>query len=547
MSQKDEHTIQYIANLKKEAKDSTRERREEANELWTLYQNKQDYTDKKDWQSKVCVPKVFMAVEQAGAMVKRAIMSPSKLFRVVPVDENDVVADKNRAAVEKVMKDALRESNFVDSYSGHIKSSFLLGFGSCKVLWDRGLSFSNVDVFDLYIDPDYRMDTNGKPKFHIEHKEMDLHALKEMAKRINREAGRTIYKNIGKITEDARDSERDYEEQVRRGISEHHKTDKRIRLDEYWGDIVDEKGKVTKKNQIVVVANERQLIRQQDNPFIHRLAPYILTTPIIYPHRGVWGVSLTAPVIRLQYAYNNIINLYIDNLNYSVNKVFEYQPTNLLNPKGLTHVYPGKLVAKHSSQPAITEVRTQQVGNDSLLGLQLLNNEIENGTAVTEYVKGSSGKTQTKAEVEIKTAQAEGMFDTIARDIETNSLQPLIGMCFDLLVQFGEIPQELRGKYKFQVGGLTLLLLRQEQLRSMSEVLGLALNSQTISQMTNVPELWKKYLSARNLDEVYTEQPQGPNPDQVAQLQQQAAQNAKKDVAGMSPEQQQAALQNIGG
>ncbi len=545
MSQKDEHTIQYIANLKKEAKDSTRERRTEANELWTLYQNKQDYSDKKDWQSKVCVPKVFMAVEQASAMVKRAIMSPSRLFRAVPMDKDDQEAEINRPKVEKLMKDKLRESNFVDAYSGHIKSSFLLGFGACKVLWDNGLSFSNVDVFDLYIDPDYRLDANGFPKFHIEHKEMDLFALQEMAKRINREAGRTIYKNISKITEDARDSERDYAEQIRRGISEHNKTDKRIRLDEYWGDIV-EKGKVTKKNQIVVIANERQLIRQQDNPFIHKKAPYVLTTPLVYPHRGVWGVSLAAPVIRLQYAYNNIINLYIDNLNYSVNKIFEYQPTNLLNPKGLTYIYPGKMIAKHTAQPAIAEVRTQQVGNDSLLGLQLINNEIENGTAVTEYVKGSSGKTQTKAEVEIKTAQAEGMFDTIARDIETNSLQPLIEMCFELLVQFGEIPPELRGKYKFQVGGLTLLLLRQEQLRSMSEVLGLALNSKTISQMTDIPELWKKYLNARNLDDVYTEQPQGPNPDQTARIQAQAAQAAKKDVASMAPEQQQAALQNIG-
>ena len=513
--------------------------------MWTLYQNKQDYSDKKDWQSKVCVPKVFMAVEQASAMVKRAIMSPSKLFRAVPMDKDDQIAEKNRPKVEKLMKDKLRESNFVDAYSGHIKSSFLLGFGACKVLWDNGLSFSNVDVFDLYIDPDYRLDANGFPKFHIEHKEMDLFALQEMAKRINREAGRTIYKNISKITEDARDSERDYGERIRRGISEHNKTDKRIRLDEYWGDIV-EKGKVTKKNQIVVIANERQLIRQQDNPFIHKKAPYVLTTPLVYPHRGVWGVSLAAPVIRLQYAYNNIINLYIDNLNYSVNKIFEYQPTNLLNPKGLTYIYPGKMIAKHTAQPAIAEVRTQQVGNDSLLGLQLINNEIENGTAVTEYVKGSSGKTQTKAEVEIKTAQAEGMFDTIARDIETNSLQPLIEMCFELLVQFGEIPPELRGKYKFQVGGLTLLLLRQEQLRSMSEVLGLALNSKTISQMTDIPELWKKYLNARNLDDVYTEQPQGPNPDQTARIQAQAAQAAKKDVASMAPEQQQAALQNIG-
>ena len=545
MSLRDEKTRQYIHDLKKEAEDSTKERRNEAEELWALYQNKQDWSKKKDWQSKICVPKVFMTVEQAASTVKRAIMSPQKLFKAVPINPEDKEALSAAPKVEEFLVNAIRESNFIEAYGSHIKSSFLLGFGSCKVLWDNGLSFSNVDAFDLFIDPDYRSDSSGKAKYTIEHKEMDLHALKEMAKRINRESGRQIYKNLDKIVEDNRDVETNFKQRARRGISEHNKTDKRVKLDEYWGDVV-EKGKILKKNQVVVVANDRVIIRQQNNPFVHGKEPYIYTTPIVYPHRGVWGVSLAAPVINLQYAYNNIMNLYVDNLNFSVNKVYEYQPTNLLNPKGLTYVYPGKMVAKHTSAPALAEVKTSGVGQDALLALQVIQSEIEKGTAVTEYLKGTSGKTQTKAEVEIKTAQAEGMFDTIARSIESTSLSPLIEMCFELLIQYGDMPPELRGRYKFRVGGLTLLLLRQEQISRVQNVMGLALQSKTISQMTDIGALYQKYLNYMDLEDVFAKEQQGPNPDQVAQMQEQAAKQAKQDVGKMAPEQVEAALQTMG-
>jgi len=443
-------------------------------------------------------------------------------------------------------QEALRESNFVDTYASHIKSSFLLGFGSCKVLWDRGLTFSNVDVFNLHIDPDYKSDTYGHPKFHVEDKEMDLHKFKEMARRINAESGKKIYRGVNKIKEDARDTEKSYEDRSRRGISDHNPTDKRIRLLEYWGDIVDEKGRVIKKNQICVVANEKYLVRQQDNPFKHRLPPYILTTPIIYPHRGVWGVSLAAPVIKLQYAYNNIFNLYIDNLNFSVNKMFEYQPTNLLNPKALTMVYPGKTIAKHTANPALTEVPVSQVGQDAIMAMQMVQNEMEKGTAVTEYLMGLPGKTQTKAEVEIKTAQASGMFDTIARDIEQNSLRPLIGMCFELLMQFGDIPEELRGRIKFKVGGLTILLQKREQKQQIMEALQASLGSQELNKWTDTQELYRKYLEVLNLEDVYTAEMQGPNADQIAKMQDQARGNAQRDIGKMVPEQYAQAQQQLG-
>ena len=549
MSKKQEEEVQYILNLKKEAKDATRDRRNASDELWALYQNQQDYSKKKSWQSRVFVPKIFMSVEQATAIVKRAIMSPRRLFKLNLIDPEDEEAKEVMPEVDRVFKRKLRESNFATSYGETMKEAFITGLGVPKVLWEGGLRFLNVATSKTFVDPDYQAGGFMAPKYIIEEKEMDLAELKDMAKRINTESGKNVFNitEINKIQEDQRDVEKETEERIRRGLSEHNKTDKRVRITEFWGTIVNKKTNAVKKNQLRVLANEKYTIRSQANPFDHQRLPYPLVTPIIYPHRGAWGVSLVEPVVRMQYAYNNIINLAIDNLNYSVNKMFEYQPSNLINAKSLTQLYPGKLIAKHSPTEAVSEVRTTGLGPDSFMAMDLLGSEIQKGTAITEFLMGTAGKSKTATEAELKTAQAQGLFDTIARDIETNALAPLIEMAFDLLVQFDDdMPSQLRGRYKFDVGGLSLLLVRREQLQNVVQALGLALESQTVASMTNIRELYSKYLNLLNLEDVLAEETQGPNLDQQQLIGQQSAEQAKKQVAGMSDEEVMAAAQQMG-
>lgn len=470
-------------------------------------------------------------------------MSPRRLFKMSPIDPEDEEAKDAKADNERTLKRHLKESNFATSYAETMKEAFLIGLGVTKILWERGLRFVNVATSKFYIDPDWQAGSFEPPKFTIEEKEMDLAELKDMAKRINDEAGRNIYniREINRIKEDQRNIEKETEERTRRGLSQHGKTDKRVEIWEFWGTITDKEKNTVKKNRLRVIANGKYIIRSQTNPFDHQKLPNLTVTPIIYPHRGAWGVSLVEPVVKMQYAYNNIINLAIDNLNFSVNKVFEYQPSNLVNPKSLTRLYPGKLVAKHTPAAAVAEVRTTGLSQDSFMAMELLQREIEKGTAITEFLMGTAGKSKTATEAELKTAQAQGLFDTIARDIETNSLAPLIEMSFELLIQFGAIDPQWRGRYKFDVGGLSLLLVRREQTERIERILPLVLQSQTVSDMTNIRELWEKYLNLLNLEDVLAEDSQGPNLDQQTLIKQQAAEQAKKQVAGMSDEEIMAA------
>jgi len=548
MSVKTEKEVQYILDLKKKAEDATLDRRLGASELWMLYQSRQDYSSKKDWQSKIFVPKIFMSVEQATAIVKRAIMSPRRLFKLSLRDPKDEDAKEVMSDVERELKQSLQDSNFAQSYAESIKEAFLVGLGIPKLVWEGGLRFVNSATYRTFIDPDWESGSPDPPKYIIEEKEMDLAELKDMANRINDEAGKNLFNiaEINKIKEDHRDIEKETEERIRKGLSTHTKTDKRVKVWEFWGSIIDKEKNTVKKNQLRVIANESYVIRSQDNPFDHQRPPYLPVVPITYPHRGAWGVSLVEPIVKIQYAYNNIINLGIDNLNFSINKMFEYQPSNLVNPKSMTQMYPGKLVAKHSPAQAVMEIRTSGLGSDSFMVMDLLQSEIQKGTAVTEFLMGTAGKSKTATEAELKTAQAQGLFDTIARDIETNSLSPMIEMAFDLLIQFGNIPEELRGRYKFDVGGLSLLLVRREQTERIQQVLGLALQSETVSSMTNIRELYSKYLNLLNLEDVLADEGQGPNQDQQNQINQQAQEQAKKQVSGMSDEEIMAAAEQLG-
>ena len=529
--------VQYVLDCIREAEDATRDQREAWAELWDLYQNKQDYSNKKRWQSKVFIPKIFMTVEQAAAMVKRAVMSVNRLFTMTPKDPNNQVAVQFQSQVERSFAEQLSKSNFPDAYGEMIKSGFLLGLGVPKVLWDgngKRLVFGNVKADHCYIDPYFQPGVHPYPKFIVEHKMMDLADFREEAKAINQEAGKPIYDmaEINKIEGGFTDNDTQEEDRTHLGISDFSSQSPKVCLHEFWGTVVSEDGMTKKPNQLIVVANKQYKVRKQDNPFDHKRPPYLPTYPIPYPHRGVGGVSLVAPVATLQYAYNNLFNMVMDNLNFTVNKSFEINTAAVLNASTLTDIYPGKLIHKNGPNAAVTPMETTQIGQDSFLTMQLIESEIQRGTAVTEFVMGLSGVSKTATEAQLKTSQAQGIFDVIARNIEIHSLKPLLEMALDVLIQYGVIPMQVKGLYDITVGGLTLLLQRQEQIQQIQGVLGMALQMPSLGQMTNIPMLFKKLLNLYNLGDVYQENVniQAPTMEQQQAIHQQAMNDAKQFV-----------------
>lgn len=538
--------VEYVRACMKEAKDASAQRRKAWKELWDVYQNKQDYRMKAEWQSKIVSPKVWMKVERAAAEVKRALLQLNKLFKFEIDDEREWSKEqkdillKEKPRLETRFRRALEKSNLTNVYADMCKGAFLLGIGIPKVLWDyegQRLNYQNVPVLNTYISPDYQVYENERPKYIIEEQEMDLAAFKLLVEKINAAAGREVYdrSEIDKLDEDFNDVEKRQADRKQRGFGQYEEVSKRVLLWQFWGDYITEEDGVVTENQLYIIVNKKYLVRRQDNPFKHGRNPHILTFPLPYPHRGIAGSSLVEPMVKILYTYNNLMNMFMDNMNWSVNKMFEYDPNRFVNPKKMMTIYPGKLLQKIGDGTAFTEVPITPVTREAIPGLEFLDRETQEATSVTEFLMSMpSRKAKTLGEVELKTAESKGLFDTIARDLEQNSIRPLLEMSYSLLVQYAGF-EDITGKYTIKVGGLSLLLIQREQIEQVDSVIERMSKIPILAQMTNIGELWKKYLSILNLQDVYIDEADRQMPPEV--VERQAEMDAERAVAAMSPQE----------
>ena len=575
----DQFYVDYVLHRQKESEDAVKPLREQWKELWQLYQNKQDWSDKASWQSRCFIPKIFMHVEAISAEVKKAVIQPKRLFKFELIDnpEQEAISELVEQKVnidgsdpmaadmigeinlqiqrieeriklrrermvrrENEFKQEILNSNLANVYSVMVKSAFLLGIGMPKVLWDRNrkrIKCENVDMFNIAIDPSYMPFQDERPGYMIEREMMPLAKYKKMTK------GQKAYrqKEIKKLEEDVERLDKQSEENKRRGLGQHSKGIKQVERLHFWGDVIHDDGKV-EENMLLEVVNGKYLVKKHRNPFDHKSPPYIPTMPIPYPHRGQSGISLVQPMAKLQYAYNNIINMWLDNMNFTVNKMFTYDPSKIQNPKEMTAIYPGKRipVSTENHESAFREVTVTPLRRDTFNVLAQIDREMQEGTRVTEMVSGmGSRKKKTLGEVELNVSQAKGLFEIIGRDLEQNSLKQVLEMAYDLYSQFkGWEPR--KGNYNFIVGGLSLIITQQQLTERLGQALALSLQSPVLGQMTDVKDLWSRFLTAFNLQDVYKEpqeHAQELRPDQLMSVQRKAEEDAKRTVAGMPPQQ----------
>ena len=573
-----EKLVQHILQLKKQADDATNERRKIWDELWQLYQNKQDFTKKQSWQSKAFIPKIFMAVLRASSIVKRGVLQTPKLFKfildddaideqmekalqnmgimvdVAEMQENtamrirlDTAKSKESARIarsERRFKQFLDRSNFVQAYSEMIQAAFLLGIGWLKLIWEKNkLIFQHIAASKVFVDPNYRPFQDEKPGYLIEVDEKSLTKLKLLAKEVNKSAGSTIFdeKAIADIEEDWRRVEEEQEEHTQTGVSDYTPVTKRVNLLYFWGDVIDDATGSIQRDQLVWIANEKYIIRHQDNPYSFRRPPYVATFPIPYPHRGVAGVSLVEPMVKLQYTFNNIVNMYVDNLNFTVNKIYECNTHNLSHAETLSLIYPGKIIRKTSDVPALSEVYKTPITDDALKALNMLDQEIQAGTAVTEFIQGMAGENKTATETKLKTESSQGLFDVIGRDIEINSIKPTLEMARDMVMQYHQtLGKDMQGDYDISVGGISVMLMQDKMREAIMVILALATKTPLLAQMTDLSRLWEKFLGVFDMEDAYKKDMTMMDPVQRAQA------VAKAMVQGMNPQEVDQAAMSMG-
>ena len=485
-------------------------------------------------------PEALRAIEIQQAIIKLSDETVKQAKEKVRKLEEQLEEFQDECSDDdKRFKAHLKKTNFVPAYGEMTKPACLLGLGVIKRLWKSKLNFETKDNQHIYIAPDYQPFQDDPPRYIIESKEILLADLIEMAREANgslTESGEngTVFDmaEIDNITESTEDLEAKADEDKRRGLDEHKTVSIKVKVLEFWGTVVSKDGKEKQKNRLMMLANERYLIRNQENPHDDKKPPYEFCVPMPYPHRGLSGSSMVEAEIKLQYTLNNLLNMAIDNLNFTTNAMFEYDPQDLLEPKNMTRIFPGKLIktkAGVTRKPVVTQIMTKGITNDFFKMFEIVSKELQEGTAVNEFLTSMPSKSaKTLGEIEIKTAESHGYFDVIARKIEVNSIRVLLRNCYAMLCQFGDFKNLER--YQFNVGGLSLLLLQKQQVEYLVQALGMALKYPQLLERTDIKDLWERLLSIWNLDDAHREEEPGQMMQQIQQQQQQQPQRPRAPV-----------------
>ena len=76
---------------------------------------------------------------------------------------------------------------------------------------------------------------------------------------------------------------------------------KRVVLHEFWGTLLDNRGRVIAERQVATMANDRYLIRPpEDNPFWHGQSPFVCAPLVRVPFSVRWNRDARSATIEIQ-------------------------------------------------------------------------------------------------------------------------------------------------------------------------------------------------------------------------------------------------------
>jgi hypothetical protein len=381
---------------------------------WQLYENKQDWSDKKKWQSKVFWPKIEGAVDTTRALLKRALRGfiRDDWFTTEGISESDNENDKP-SRLKKVVARYLQLISYIDTFLSCVRTSLISSIGICKIYSNEGTEIwdydekaedhiayqgwepfcAEVDPYDLRFSYDCRLKNNKLyGTYVIERIDVDYTDLKLQAKQkgytFDKQEIRTQdYPKSSEMDKMARDQTK--KEQEGSGIANPIELKEfhgyiRIDPDDITQNTGSQKGVKTysfdeSRRYVITIANDKALLRvsgqkgQPSYPNPDQEFVYYIIRPMMRRADEIYGKALAKSLASLQIMLNDIWNLNMDNSMISILKLFgidvnaiydmddlEWSPGNLIRLQGkvgdaLQEVFKGSLPPESQWIPAAIE------------------------------------------------------------------------------------------------------------------------------------------------------------------------------------------------
>ncbi len=470
----DEEEIRaFILACKTEAEDAQRTLRATWGDLWDNYTNTVDFGKKKDWQAQLSVPEGPSVVKKATSLICRILLKTDNYFELDPgliKDEQlpGQIEDPAMAGQKQSIKYHMDKAGAENLYREWIEAAFALGLGYLKWWWEpcdktklagkqqtiieetmmMGMPILNrrnevfferetykssqlvgkvIDPQLIFTDPDHN--------FYIEECYVTFDKVVAWA-----EGGLFDPAAVEKLKgTDYAESTEENDRLVRLKLDKHSNPfRKKVKLQTFYGDILDRESRVVQKNAHVILANELVVLNPHNikNPFWHGTAPYIELAPVrmLFRKEGRGLVENSLSIFR---AINDMAMMTLDGLIFKLAKMFQGDPEKLRVPEQLKSIEPGLFVLTKGNEQVIREIQVSDVPQGVMAETDFLRKMAQNDHGVNDFLLGGQQNNvdTTATEASIRSAEGNALFEGISRVVE-EGIEKSVMMVQSLILQF---------------------------------------------------------------------------------------------------------------
>jgi hypothetical protein len=586
MNNEAEKIIQITANYRSEAKEARKDRLDLNKRNWDVYHLRGDFSHKQEGQSREFLAKQSMAVEQIVTFFQQALIDTSGWFTVesAPGVEAPMFSDKE---AELILARHLIKTDAINHVGDLLKLGLLGSLMITKVtgkyvkkpeyytmdkmnsqmqrvkelrrkdtmVWQ--LSLELVRHEDYYPDPIVR--PGGKPLYEGQDIHMDLHEVRKLT-----QGPHALY-DAAEVEKMAAKMGEEEDQKTKRARETGQNTTfsnyrNRVKLSEFWGDIVDETGNILHENVTWTIANDLYLIAPpKKNPFWHGESPFVVT-PIIRVPFSSWHKALMDAPTAHNLAANELYNLILDGGIMTTHGIKQVRPDWLEDPTEVENgVGPGATLKANTNCPpgakVLERVDTAAVSSESLAVYQLINAEFNQSSLTNDLRMGVLPSRAVKATEVVEASQtitsiftgmtkvieathlAEGVlrkgFLTIMQnmnDMDSAELRDLLGK--DRAIALAQVTPEERfaqtaSGCKFSASGVSGVLSKMKDFKKLTALLQTVFGNELLAQ-----EFLKQYSPGKFLDLIIRSLDIDTNKIKIPEAEKIAAMAANPAVAG---------------
>ena len=338
--------------------------------------------------SNLFIPHTFSTIEQIIPRIISGIFGSEPPISISPRKPEEVESSK---VMETLVNWQLKHINFQTKFERTLKDSLIYGTGFGKSMWITkeythleeivteydGPEYSYVSPFGFYPDP-YASDINDC-EYVIEKYFVTKHRLEQWEAQgiVGKDAGGLSIKSIKESSYGEVNKEKFNRISAVSGLCKpgHSDTREFIEIKEYW-----------EPNRVIMVANDKYIIRNEENPFANKRIPYFSFRDHTIGDE-FYGIGEVEIIEDLQEEINTQRNQRIDARSISLNPIIQIAPGAMIDeddiifePGRIWHVDPG------SVQPfAVPDTGVSSVEEE-----MLATNNMKETTSVTDIIRGQA-------------------------------------------------------------------------------------------------------------------------------------------------------------